>query len=728
MRRATGTEQQAGRRGWCTGLVLLMLALSLRAELSAPPAAPPLTIMPFQTATYVDDAESAAELNGYAEFSAQLLYWTDTPRDPIVVAGRLLKLSLLPFIEEWRGARRIGSTAASGMVRSRVSEAYRALEGPRLARIIIDTETTIVPPTNADVMAGSPGAIPFVIENRRKSPVRLEITASGAGVALFSGTIPAGQAQGVFLSLGAPAESGPVNLVASIDGRAHPFALSVRRHERGTLVVEVLDEKGAPTPARVYLTGADGRAYAPLGTMHRIVTGEFGQLFAGDAYFHTTGRFEVELPGGEATLEIVRGFEYQPVRLTLPVGAGRPTKTTVRLERRSHLQTEGWYSGDVHVHANLFAQTLITPRDVLLVALAEDLNVVNILPCNDPRTTLISDKQHFTGRPDVVSTRDHIVYFNEEMRNDIYGHVGFLNLKTFVEPAYFGWAHSPYPYDHPGNYPQAAQAKAQGAVVTYVHPGLPSEFPVDIALGVADTIDVMSQNSEVQTTEYWYRLLNCGFRCPISAGTDSFLNTPVHLIPGAGRVYVKVDGEFNYQQWIDGFLAGRSFASNGPLLRFTVNGREPGAELRSEGPIEVEITGEAQSIVPMEALELIVNGRVTRRWEAGSDPRAVRFSETLTLGQSSWVALRVRGPGHRLAPNDREVYAHTSPVYVTVGGRRVASREDARFFIGQIDALIAKMDERGNFANPGQRDEIVTKFREAQEIYRQIAAADLSGR
>jgi hypothetical protein len=82
----------------------------------------------------------------------------------------------------------------------------------------------------------------------------------------------------------------------------------------------------------------------------------------------------------------------------------------------------------------------------------------------------------------------------------------------------------------------------------------------------------------------------------------------------------------------------------------------------------------------------------------------------------------VRGAGHRLAPNDREVYAHTSPVYVTVAGRPVASREDAEFFIGQIDALIAKMDARGNFEHRGQRDAIVARFREAQEIYRRIAA------
>ncbi len=704
------------------GLLGLLLAATLR---GGAPAAPPLTIMPFQTATFVRDPVAAAELAEFSEFSARLLYWTDTPREPIVLAGRVLKSSLLPFIDEWRGTRPPGTAAAGGMVRTRVGEAYRSLAGPRLARLVIGSETTIMPPARTDLFADGPAEIPWVLENRRDTTVQVAFSLPGTATPIFTATLAAGQTRGLFLAIPVPGADA-VTLVATIDGSPHSCELPVRRHARGSLVVDVLDESGLPTPARVYLTGADGRSHAPEGTMHRIVNGEFGQPFAGDAYFYTAGRIEVAVPAGEVVLEVIKGLEYQPVRLTLPVAAERPARTTVRLERRAHLSAEGWYSGDVHVHANLFAQTLITPSDVLLVAQAEDLNVVNLLPCNDPRTTTITDRQYFTGRPDAVSTPDRILYFNEEMRNDIYGHVGFLNLKNFVEPAYFGWPNSPFPYDHPGNFPQAAAAKAQGGAVVYVHPALPSEFPVDIALGLADTIDVMSQNAEDLPTEYWYRLLNCGFRCPVSAGTDSFLNIPVHIIPGAGRVYVKTGDTFDYQHWIEGFLAGRSFATNGPLLRFTVNGQGPGADIRSDGPIEVEVTGEARSIVPMEALELIVNGRAVRRWAAGGDPQAVAFTDKLTLDRSSWVALRVRGAGHRLAPNDREVYAHTSPVYVSVAGRRVASRADAEFFIEQIDVLIAKMDSRGNFEHPGQRDAIVARFREAQETYRRIAADDPS--
>lgn len=453
-----GRYWSARRKARSIGLFTLVVAVSLRA---ATPSAPPLTIMPFQTATFVSDAGAATELDEFSEFSARLLYWKDTPRDPVVLASRVLKSSLMPFVDEWRGARPPGSTAKSGVVRTRVAEAYRALSGPRLARIVIEVETTLLPPKRTDVFADGAVEIPWVLENRRDTPVELTVSLPGAGAPLFSTTLSAGQTRGLFLTLPALTADG-VTFIATVDGRSQSCDFPVRRHARSSLIVDVLDEMGLPTPARVYLTGADGRAHAPVGTMHRIVNGEFGQPFAGDAYFHTAGRINVTVPAGEVVLEIIKGLEYRPVRLTIPVEAARPAKTTVRLERHAHLKAAGWYSGDVHVHANLFAQTLITPADVLLVARAEDLNVVNLLPCNDPRTATITDRQYFTGRPDEVSTRDHILYFNMEMRNDIYGHVAFLNLKTFVEPAYFGWPNSPFPYDHPGNFPQAAQAKAQG--------------------------------------------------------------------------------------------------------------------------------------------------------------------------------------------------------------------------------------------------------------------------
>ena len=706
-----------------TCLLLFALTLLLSGETGLEAVKQSSTIMRSQTAAFVNDAKLATDLNEVAEFSSRMLYWTDTPREPFLNAGKVLKTALVPFIEEWNGEQKRGSAAASGIVRARVNEVFCTIDSPRIARITVDEAVTIRPPIRVDAFAGEKLEIPCVLENRRGMPISLEISALKQGLRekLFVATLAAGQTKSLFLSLSDSLSPNEVAMVATIDGRDHSFSLAILRRPSGSLDVEILDDAGGPTPARVYLTGSDCRSYAPLGTIQRLVTGEYGQPFAGDAYFHSGGRFSIEMPEGEATLEVLKGFEYQPVRLNVNIEAKKHTKIAVRLKRLSSLRSEGWYSGDTHVHANLFAQDIITPRDVHLVAQAEDLNVVNLLPCGDPRTGKITDIQYFTGQPDLASTSEHILYFNGELLNEIYGHVGFLGLKSMVEPAFTGWRPSPYPYDYPGNYSQAAQAKAQKAAVIYVHPALPSEFPVDIALGLADTIDVMSQNDENRTTDYWYRLLNCGFRCPISAGTDSFLNVPQHLIPGAGRVYVHVGSEFNFQRWLEGFLAGRSFATNGPLLRFAVNGRGAGEDIEVSGSCEIEVTGEAQSIIPMEALELVVNGHVVRRCEVKDNPYSLYLSERIRVARSSWIALRVRGSGHRFAPNDREVYAHTSPVYVTVDGRRISTRADAYFFIEQIDILVANIYAKANFENPEQQSKIVKRFREAQAIYREIA-------
>ncbi|MDB6169267.1 MAG: WD40-like beta Propeller containing protein [Verrucomicrobia bacterium] len=723
------TARERSRLGHI-GSWILLIGLALRGAIAA--GAPsiasnesgPLTITPFQTATFVQNGEAARLLNDLAEFSTRLLYWADTPRTPVTTASRVVKTAFLPFIDEWKGNRKGAPPLTADVVIERVSDGFRSLESRRIVRVDIADQITFAKPQPAGVLDGRDLSVPFVITNSRKSPTTVVLARAAGGEPLHTLALRPGQSLGFFSELPCAPSDASVGLIVRAGGLTKELEIPVRHFAAGALVVSVRDERGRVTPARVYLSGADGRSYAPAGAIHRIVTGDCGQPFAGDCYFHTTGDFRTELPAGSATIEVVKGMEYLPVTRTLAIPESGTATCEIQLSRVADLPREGWYSGEVHVHGNLFAEQRIAPGDVLLAAKAEDLHVTNILPCNDPRTTVISDRQFFTGAPAAVSEKEYVVYYNEEMRNDIYGHVGLLNLKTFVEPAYFGWAHSPFPYDVPGNFPQVEKTRAQGGVVTYVHPGLPSEFPVDIALGLADTIDAMSQNDEEVTTRLWYRLLNCGFRCPISAGTDSFLNTPCHLIPGAGRLFVHVGADFTYENWIEGYRRGRSFASNGPLLRFSVNGHEAGDDIRSAaGPVPLEISGSVQSIVPMDAVEIIINGQVVKRIAAGPDRKSIHVAEKIAVTGSSWVALRVRGPGNRLVPNDREVYAHTSPVYVTVGGRAVGLKEDALFFVDQIDALIARMEERGRFENRGQRDEIVRKFREGQAVYRKIAAS-----
>src|SRR5262249_17254531 len=148
-----------------------------------------------------------------------------------------------------------------------------------------------------------------------------------------------------------------------------------------------------------------------------------------------------------------------------------------------------------------------------------------------------------------------------------------------------------------------------------------------------------------------YRLLNCGFHLAISAGTDSFTNVADHYVPGGGRVYAHVEGPMTYDAWVQSYKAGHTFASNGPMLLMKVDGKQPGESLRyDKGPRKLKVQVEMRSAVPVDAIELVINGK------------AQPYKSTVMLDRSSWIAARVAGPWHRMILNDAKVFAHTSPV------------------------------------------------------------------
>jgi len=709
-----------GRRFFCllSGVTIVLSAQAAALEEQGK-RANPRTIIPHQTTAYVRDKEAAFLLDELSEFKAQLMAWNDTELPSARMLGVLMKAMFMPFARESLNPGK--STLDATGLRPKVSEGFLMLNSPRIVRIDLGPQITLKPFAAVDIVGGE-ASVPFVVTNSRPVPVVFSLrVGEGASKELRTIKLRSGQTFGFFWDF-AWVDADSLVATASYGEEEKEFTLPCRRWEAATVRVRVLDERGKPTPARVYLTGADGKARAPKEVMHRIVTDSYAQPYAGEYFFYTPGEFEVRLPVGATVIEAVKGMEYYPERTTVDVSRAGST-VELRLRRLSNLKRAGWFSGETHVHMNLFGENRMRPEDALIIAKAEDLNVINSLNCNDPATETINDQRYFEGRPHAVSEGEYILYFGEEMRNNLYGHVGFLNLKSFVEPAYSGWPRSKFPYDSSPNYYQAIKAKAQGGVVTYVHPGSDGEWAVDFALQAADSFDVMCQGDEENNTRNWYRLLNCGFRVPISAGTDSFLNVPEHLIAGAGRVYVQSGPRLTYGDWIEGFKKGRSFATNGPLLTFSVDGCTPGndAIVLPEGGRTVDVKGEAISIVPMDAVEIVVNGKTVRRIEATGDKRMIEVTERLEIAETSWVAFRVRGSGHRLAPNDGAVYAHTSPVYVQVGGRPLAFKADALHLDNNINRLIMKVRKQGIFEGPDKLIEVEDLFRKAQGVYRDIA-------
>jgi hypothetical protein len=488
-----------------------------------------------------------------------------------------------------------------------------------------------------------------------------------------------------------------------------------------------------PSAARVAIVAADGKPHGPAGAAIRKTTRD-------ESYFYTNGTFDVELPPGRTRMSVSGGIESIPQTVTLD--GDRAVELTVPMPRWIDMAARGWYSGDSHVHLHTGGPIDVTVADALVAARAEGVNYVNLCVSNNVGDD-IRDAELITGKPNPASTDRHLLVFGEEMRSTIYGHMQFFGISRLVEPQYTGFDKTPNHNDFPANYTMASQAVGQGGVVTYGHPmfaGQPSPFekdlarpsgaarelPIDAVLHVVHAVDLMSYNSdEPLSAELWYRLLNCGLKLSACVGTDALLDRSTEPL-GGDRVYVKTDGPLTMGSWLEGLKKGRSFVTNGPMPTLEVDGKGPGesCELAAAGKVRVAAT--VESYVPFTEFEVIVNGKVAahKNFDSGdvAGPRLGRLDVELPIERSSWIALRVRGPRHPLV-FDGPAWAHTSPVYVRVGGREIVSREDAEYFVGWIEQMLRAVAARNRFVKAEDRQQVETLFRKAQDEFRKLADA-----
>jgi hypothetical protein len=132
-----------------------------------------------------------------------------------------------------------------------------------------------------------------------------------------------------------------------------------------------------------------------------------------------------------------------------------------------------------------------------------------------------------------------------------------------------------------------------------------------------------------------------------------------------------------------------------------------------------------ESYVPFNKIEVIVNGKVAAHDGAAGDPaglRVRRLDVKLPIGRCRWIALRVRGPESPLV-FDGPVWAHTSPVYVKIAGQRIASRQDAEYFIAWIEQMPRVVEARNRFANVQNRRQVKALFRRARDEFLKLVDA-----
>jgi hypothetical protein len=485
------------------------------------------------------------------------------------------------------------------------------------------------------------------------------------------------------------------------------------------------------SPARVSVTGPDGRSFAPDGAWRHADDGfDRGERRFEYGYFHTPGASQLTLPAGRYDVEVTHGPAYRVERRVVKIVAGRTSAARVVLRPLSDLEQRGWRSADLHVHMNYGGAYRNNPRHLAFQARAEDLDLVENLIVN--KEGRIPDIGYPVGR-DPASTATTVIVHDQEYHTSVWGHIGLLGLRDHVLlPGYAGYQGTPSASLAPTNAEVADLAHAQGAVVGYVHPfdtdpdpsdtthPLTAEFPVDLALGKVDYYEAMGfVDDPMATAHVWYRALNCGFRLPAGAGTDAMANFASLRGPvGMNRVYVHTGGAVGQRVLLDSLLAGRTFATNGPLLELSVGGRGVGQELRlPAGSRAVDARVRLRSNVPIDHLEVVANGQVVADVPLAGDRTRADTSLRLPLQGSGWFLLRARSDRAMYPVLDLYPYATTSPVYVIVAGAPLRSAEDAEYFIRWIDRVAATAEQSKDWNTDAERGAVLDLMRRAREEY-----------
>jgi len=503
-----------------------------------------------------------------------------------------------------------------------------------------------------------------------------------------------------------------------------------------TVVLSVTDHAGHPAPARVSLTSEDGRFFAPNASWIHAGDGFDRKERSFEAhYFHTAGDDAVTMPSGKFHLEVMSGFErpLQAVQEITTSGTNRVVHVQLGKKWQVGKDTERWISGDLHVHMNYGGAYKNTPAHLVQQAEAEDLAVVNDLVVNKEQR--FPDITYGGKGLDPASKPGAMVIHGQEFHTSYWGHRGILAIQDHILlPGYAGYPNTAAASLFPMNADVYDLAHAQEALVGAVHPfdavpdpfanppqRITDELPVDVALEKLDYMEIVGFSDHRSTAAVWYKLLNLGFRIPAGAGTDATANyaAPIRGQVGMDRVYARVPGgPLNMELWFEALKKGRTFATNGPLIEFTLGAQQVGDELKLDRAQDaVPFTAKLRSIVPVDHLELVCNGRVVQSFLLDAPKDSSDAKGAIPVKESGWCVLRASSDRAEYPVLDSYVYATTSPIYVTVGAKPPRSPEDAKYFAAWIDRVREATSHYPDWNSAEEKEHVLERLRDAKLIF-----------
>jgi hypothetical protein len=431
-----------------------------------------------------------------------------------------------------------------------------------------------------------------------------------------------------------------------------------------------------------------------------------GELLTEDpgysAGFRCPGEVRSSLPAGKTKIVVTRGFDYRAEVRELDLPSAGTTECEIHLTRISPLRKNGWVCGDNHIHMKHGQGPIIAHFPFLaLTARAEAMDYMSVAQAWNVDTVTA---ENLTRECAAVSSPDCVLHWNmEEPKNywqgDVshcMGHCWNIGMGDVTadgkDPIAELFAMSAGDYQkekvRTPNFDSHALIHFMGGIAAYTHPvrfwrgpwggqnGFPvekdkfvsnmaQELPFDTVAGPTyDTIDIMMQTRERLVNELgeqlWFMLLNQGYRMPATASTDASFDNPGRAIPGAVRVYTRIEGELTLGKVAKAMKAGKNFVTSGPLLMFTLGEYGIGDIVQLSSPMKLQGRVETwASGVPDEYLtkiEVIRNGQLFKTCELAGHPETHELSFEIEEGKTAWYIVKCYG-------SQWSQFAVSNPIY-----------------------------------------------------------------
>jgi len=428
----------------------------------------------------------------------------------------------------------------------------------------------------------------------------------------------------------------------------------------------------------------------------------------------------IRLPRERLILEAFHGLETEISRIEIDGAMKDELSLQLPLVRFLNAAGRGWRGANTHLHLKEINRRE-ADRYLRQVPAADGLDVlfVSYLERAEADKTYVSNGYSEEEFQSLSRTTGVLFGSGEEHRHNFggfeegYGHVMFLNLRKLIRPVSIGRGIMKEGPDWPPLRQGIDEAARQGATVVWCHNTFGLEDIPSWIDGKPHAQNIFDGDPEAHGSyqDTFYRYLNAGLRVPFSTGTDWF-------IYDFSRAYAALQKLDTTRDWLHALEAGRTFITNGPFLDFDAQGKLPGDTVSLEAPGLVRLKGSAVGRVDFGRLELIRNGDVVAKFE--SKPKGghftASFDQSVRIDGPCWLALRIPpapakpGPEFPRTELGGPLFAHTSPVYVELGGRKVFDAAVAKGLLEEMTQAKEKILKNGVFTTEHEKEHVLSIY------------------